>query len=343
VAALDAVYPDKNQQQILGQLAALLDAQSPDPAELARFHTLMVQLAGTEPATVGPEDSGPQTMLTEDPQVLAQRFAAALDDAAGPGAGQAADQGGAADIGGAADLGGGADLGGAGGDGQGAAGFGAITGRLWNGMKEALRQLTYFQMKDRAGTVGQHGLGPFLGDLAARSAGLRVHLVGHSFGGRLVTAVAEGPDGQPGVTVDTLTLLQAAFSHNGFAAKFDGARDGAFRAVLTGHKVAGPIVVTHSRNDRAVGVAYPLASRIAGQDAAALGDENDKFGGLGRNGAQHTPERVVGTLQPVGSAYAFEPGKIYNLNADAIIADHSDICHNEVAFALLTAVVAAPA
>ena len=77
--------------------------------------------------------------------------------------------------------------------------------------------------------------------------------------------------------------------------------------------------MTHSRNDRAVGVAYPLASRIAGQDAAGLGDENDQFGGLGRNGAQHTPERVVGTLQPVGSSYTFEPGKIYNLNADAII------------------------
>jgi hypothetical protein len=87
-------------------------------------------------------------------------------------------------------------------------------------------------------------------------------------------------------------------------------------------------------------VAYPLASRIAGQDAAGLGDENDRFGGLGRNGAQHTPERVVGTLQPVGSSYTFEPGKIYNLNADAIIADHSDICHHEVAFALLKAVVA---
>ena len=138
---------------------------------------------------------------------------------------------------------------------------------------------------------------------------LRIHLIGHSFGARLVTALAEGPAGQPTLTFNTLTLLQAAFSHNGFAAKFDGSRDGAFRAVLSGHKVTGPIVVTHSRNDRAVGVAYPLASRIAGQDAAGLGDDNDKFGGLGRNGAQHTPERVVGTLQPVGSTYAFEPGR----------------------------------
>jgi len=59
---------------------------------------------------------------------------------------------------------------------------------------------------------------------------------------------------------------------------------------------------------------------------------------LGTNGAQHTPESVNGTMKAVGGAYTFEKGKIYNLDADAIIADHSDICHDEVAFALLKAV-----
>ena len=222
----------------------------------------------------------------------------------------------------------------------GAVGLGQTFSGVLSGARNLLNYSTYYLMKDRAAAVGRGGVNGVLRKMKAVRPDLRVHLVGHSFGGRLVTALAEGPAGQAPMTVDTLTLLQAAFSHNGFAAKFDGARDGAFRAVVTGHRVTGPIVVTHSRNDRAVGVAYPLASRIAGQDAAALGDENDRFGGLGRNGAQHTPERVVGTLQPVGSSYTFEPGKIYNLNADAIIADHSDICHNEVAFALLKAVVA---
>jgi hypothetical protein len=222
----------------------------------------------------------------------------------------------------------------------GAAGLGQTFSGVLSGARNLLNYSTYYLMKDRAAAVGRGGVHGVLRKMKTVRPDLRVHLVGHSFGGRLVTALAEGPAGQASLTVETLTLLQAAFSHNGFAAKFDGARDGAFRAVVTAHRVTGPIVVTHSRNDRAVGVAYPLASRIAGQDAAALGDENDRFGGLGRNGAQHTPERVVGTLQPVGSPYTFEPGKIYNLNADAIIADHSDICHNEVAFALLKAVVA---
>ena len=222
----------------------------------------------------------------------------------------------------------------------GAAGITQTFSGVLSGARNLLNYTTYYLMKDRAAAVGRGGVSGLVRQIKALRPDLRVHLIGHSFGARLVTALAEGPAGQPALTFNTLTLLQAAFSHNGFAAKFDGARDGAFRTVLSGHKVTGPIVVTHSRNDRAVGVAYPLASRIAGQDAAGLGDENDKFGGLGRNGAQHTPERVVGTLQPVGSTYTFEPGKIYNLNADAIIADHSDICHNEVAFALLRAVVA---
>ena len=86
VAALAAVYPDPGQQQILSQLAALLDAQSPDPQALTQFHDLMRALGGTEPETIGLEDSGQLAMLSEDPQALAARFAAALDTASAPAA-----------------------------------------------------------------------------------------------------------------------------------------------------------------------------------------------------------------------------------------------------------------
>jgi hypothetical protein len=53
-------------------------------------------------------------------------------------------------------------------------------------------------------------------------------------------------------------------------------------------EVRGPILITRTRNDKAVGIAYPIASRINGVTAAALGDANDKFGGLGCNGTQTT-------------------------------------------------------
>ncbi len=220
----------------------------------------------------------------------------------------------------------------------GAAGIGDTFSGVLAGARNLLNYSTYYLMKDRAGDVGRGGVNGVLRDLKKVRPDLRLHLVGHSFGGRLVTAAADGPAGKPSVEISTLTLLQAAFSHNGFAVKFDGTKNGGFRTVLSAHKVSGPIVVTYSSHDRAVGVAYPLASRIAGQDASALGDANDRFGGMGTNGAQHTPESVNGMMKAVGAAYTFEKGKVYNLDADAIIADHSDICHDEVAFALLKAV-----
>jgi hypothetical protein len=135
-----------------------------------------------------------------------------------------------------------------------------------------------------------------------------------------------------------MTLLQAAFSHNGFSRQFDGTNDGFFRAVVTGHHITGPTVITCTENDKAVGVAYPLASLIANQTASAIGDANDPFGGIGRNGAQHTPEANNGKLGAVGSAYAFSGGQLYNLNADPLIMGHSDICKPEVAYAVLTSV-----
>ena len=57
---------------------------------------------------------------------------------------------------------------------------------------------TYYQMKERAGTVGAGGLNPLLRELRAAAPDLRIHLVGHSFGGRLVTAAALGRAGSDG-------------------------------------------------------------------------------------------------------------------------------------------------
>jgi hypothetical protein len=136
-----------------------------------------------------------------------------------------------------------------------------------------------------------------------------------------------------------MTLLQAAFSHNGFAEDFDGERDGFFREVVAQGKVAGPIVVTHTRNDTAVGIAYPIASRLSRQDASDLGDEDDVFGGIGRNGAlaRVTTEAVAGELLGADGVYAFTAGKLHNLKADRFIADHGAVTGPEVANALLAA------
>jgi pimeloyl-ACP methyl ester carboxylesterase len=190
-------------------------------------------------------------------------------------------------------------------------------------------------MKARAGDVGSKGVAPLLKACRQARAGLRLHLVGHSFGGRLVTAAAAGlPKNTPDVTV---SLLQAAFSHNALAADYGKGKAGFYRSVLGDARVSGPIIITHTKNDRAVGVAYPLASRIARQVAAALGDENDPYGGMGRNGAQHTTEAAGHTaiLGQKGAAYTFAPGTVNNLRADETIKDHGDVRSEAVAYAVL--------
>lgn len=219
---------------------------------------------------------------------------------------------------------------------------------LFGGMLGAARRLanftTYYKMKDRAGKVGTIGLAPILNRIRDRRPEARLHLIGHSFGGRVVTAAADALKANtPAVTV---TLLQAAFSHNGLATKFDGDNDGFFRKLVSEKRASGPIVITHTKNDRAVGIAYPLASRIAHTKASAFGDANDPYGGMGRNGAQRTaevfePARPLRDLGEVEAMpYAFKPGTIYNLNSDKFIKDHSDICKHEVAAALLSGAAA---
>ncbi len=205
----------------------------------------------------------------------------------------------------------------------------AGTQPLGQGLLNLSNLTTFYRMKGRAGLIGREGLAPVLDAFSVRHPGIRIHLAGHSFGARLVTAAADAVK----TPVRTMTLLQGAFSHTAFAPTVNGV-PGAFRQVLVKHKVAGPIAATHTRNDQAVGLAYALASRVAGQEAAFLGDSRDRFGGIGSNGAIHTPEAVANSLLPVGSAYVLDAGKIHNLRADTFIKAHSDIVNPQVAWLL---------
>ena len=225
----------------------------------------------------------------------------------------------------------------------GAAGLTDWIGKAVDGAKNLVNLVTYYQMKDRAGVVGRTGVHDVLQRLRDLRPGtgdsaLRLHLIGHSFGCRLVTAATQGPNGAAPLPVDSLSLLQAAFSHFGFAQSYDGVHDGLFRSVVTEPaRVSGPLIITFTAKDRAVGLAYPIASRIARQIASAIGDANDPYGGLGRNGAQKTPGATTVTLGAAGAPYAFAARGIYNLDANAVIAAHSDLGHDEVAWAILSA------
>ena len=219
-----------------------------------------------------------------------------------------------------------------------AAGLGSAQGLL-GGLASKGRMLlnlvTYYEMKNRAGTIGARTVGPVLAENVVGRA--RLHLAGHSFGARLVTAAASVQE--PGA-VASMSLLQAAFSHNAFAKNWKPRRDGAYRSIVTDGTVVGPVVITHTRHDVAVGIAYAMASRIAGQQDSAIGDASSPFGGLGSNGAQHTPEAVAGTLLKVGATYDFERGRVHNLLADEFVSGHGDVSNQEVAAAVWHAMLA---
>ncbi|WP_411728719.1 hypothetical protein [Methyloglobulus sp.] len=223
-------------------------------------------------------------------------------------------------------------------------------GDFFSGIQSAARNVlnltTYYQMKERAGIVGSTALNPMLRIIAQQNPQLRIHLVGHSFGGRLLTATAAGTDVTTVLKAHSMTLLQAAFSHYGFAKNWDKKNhDGFFRRVVKKHAIFGPIVITHTVNDKAVGMAYPLASLLAGQNAAGLGDKDSDYGGIGRNGAQKTPEAANGDMVLAGGKYTFEAGRLHNLNAlnraGDLIKDHGDVRNRDVAYAVLSAIATA--
>lgn len=218
------------------------------------------------------------------------------------------------------------------GDGGGAGFFDSIVGAARN----LLNVTTYYKMKERAGVVGKKGIAPLLERIHTDARTARIHLVGHSFGGRAVTAAALATS----APVASLSLLQAAYSHFGMAKDWDGSgKSGMFVKVPA--KVDGPVIVTHTRNDKAVGMAYPIASRLARQIGVALGDENDPYGGIGRNGARKTPGGVAATLLDVGGVYDFTAHDVWSLNADAFVSGHSDVTGKQVGYAVLSAVMSA--
>ncbi|MER7517675.1 serine-threonine protein kinase [Streptomyces sp. NPDC126499] len=201
--------------------------------------------------------------------------------------------------------------------------------RLWKGAKEALRQATYYTMKRRAGVVGERGLGPLLGELARTAPALRVHLVGHSFGARLVAHALRGlPAGAR--TVKSVTLLQGAFSHYAFAARLphEPGRGGALRDLQ--RRVDGPLVACHSHRDTALRVFYPLASRLARDDESLLGRDDPRWWAIGYDGVQAVPGTAALTL---GAALrdGLPATGCVSVDTAPVVSEHSDICHEELA------------
>lgn len=314
LAALKGFFTEPRQQKALDDAARLVPDLEDKATARREFADLLRSML--DPAAADKEDAS-RTFFREDGKELMDRLKIAPQDL-----GPRAAAGGASAV---------APGGPVAGPHGGAAGLGDLVSGAFAGAMNLLNFTTYYEMKARAGTVGKNGVAQLIDGLA--TAVQRIHLVGHSFGGRVVTSAAAGSTTDK---ICSLTLLQTAFSHNGFSRSMKGF----FRSVVDSKRVHGPILVTHTPNDKAVGVAYPLASRISGDSTAAFGDENDVFGGIGRNGTQKMEdgEARFGKLLPVGSDYQFQSGVFFNLEASDFIDDHGDVTGKEVAHALVRAI-----
>ncbi|MCE3555566.1 hypothetical protein LWC33_29490 [Pseudonocardia sp. RS11V-5] len=308
-ASLRSGYADPAQRDIVDRIGALIDecaALGPDQPDAAKekrldeLSALIAALTPPEPDTPQFEDSGETALLqTDNPRrdyvATAEVFGSV------PPAGST----------------------------QGVTDW---FGKAVNGAKDAVRVLSYSTMKARAGDIGRSGLGPLLADLHHRSPQLRVHLVGHSFGARLVSFALAGLAAPTDSPIASIVLLQGAFSHWSFggAQQNPWVRRGALHGLAD--RVNGPLVATFSSFDWAVCRWYPKASFLAQQDVEA--EVADRWGGMGSDGFQAVGAQARTMPEAGGTDYGFAAGSFYavdgvdvinNTDHEPFAGAHSDI------------------
>jgi len=224
----------------------------------------------------------------------------------------------------------------------------SIGGRVLGFVPKFVNLTTFLLMFHRCGDVGEKGISEVVRRIRT-GATTRIHLVGHSLGGRAVTACAKGLLTAPSMQVETMMLLEAAYSHFGLSAGATGTSPvshprGHFRDVIDKKVVKGPIVATHSEHDAVVQFAYTPMAALSLNNARAIGDENSPFGGIGRNGVLDTTEAERLDLNEAGAAYVFSAGRIHNLNGSRaingvpLIASHGDVTSPSITWAFASLV-----
>lgn len=228
---------------------------------------------------------------------------------------------------------------------DGAFGVGSFLG----GILAPLRVLSFWTMKKRALKVGATGVHEMVAALQNAVPGLRVHIMGHSFGCIVASSLCAGADGTKPLPrpVQSLVLVQGAFSFWSYAEKIPSTKKpGFFAAMMQRGAVKGPVVTTQSTFDLAVGKWYPRATSLVRESvdfaAEAAGATPDfskiVWGAVGTYGLQGFSKVDSAQMLPADGTYRFTPGHVTNVESSAFIKKmvgasgaHSDIDGPEVA------------
>lgn len=165
-----------------------------------------------------------------------------------------------------------------------------LLGTLFGLPRQAIRGFTVWHMKDRAGVVGSKGVAPLLRELLAAAPAARSHLIGHSYGCKvLLSAIAGGAaplaaDPKAHDAVTSLLLLQPAINFWCFAPDVDGLGfPGGYAQVAP--VVRQPILTTFSKHDMPLRRFFHLAvirkKKDLGEVKIAGPLQPTRYGGLG--------------------------------------------------------------
>ena len=205
--------------------------------------------------------------------------------------------------------------------------------------REILRAFTVYKMKDRAGVVGARGVGPLVRDVLSADDDVRLHLIGHSYGCRvLLAALCAQPLPR---RAESLLLLEPAVNYLCFAEQVPlSGQPGGFRTALS--RVKQPVFSTFSERDRALHDYFHLALRrdadLGEAKMAALGTVPSLYcalggwgpGGLGADEALEVALKRAPERYDTGGAQQ----SIFALNGKIGITGHSDVINEWTFWAL---------
>ncbi|MEM7130417.1 MAG: hypothetical protein AAF702_29095 [Chloroflexota bacterium] len=192
--------------------------------------------------------------------------------------------------------------------------------------QNAMRMLTVWKMKDRAGLVGSKGLGQLLAQILKHSDG-RVHLVGHSYGCKVIlSALCEGETIPRNAS--SMLLLQPAVNHLCFAAEVPGSgKAGGYRKAL--ERVEQPILSTYSEQDWPLHKFFHRALRrrkdLFELRIALDGQPPSHYAALGGYGPRGCDEVLI-PIKAAGDHYDLNAdSQIIGLDGTSVIKGHGDI------------------